>query len=287
MTTDQPGLRPPYLILALCVALILAVGMSSGFDLGFGHESTTEDRNVATETRTLAEGRGVEIAGPVNTVIRIGSPQSIEIDASDSVRSQVTTELRDGLVRIGFDGKWPRNARAKARVTIPRLEMLHIKGSGNADIAGLDGGSFAITVDGSGNVEASGTVERAEIAVRGSGDVDLSSLKTPNPSVRIEGSGNVELGDVTGGAARVEIRGSGNVTLSGHADRLDATIAGSGDLDASELEVQDAHVDVRGDGDAELHVHRALDVVRHSGSGAITNTGAARTVTTEPGKRRD
>ncbi|WP_420245604.1 GIN domain-containing protein [Roseiterribacter gracilis] len=268
------------------MVLVVTVAMSTSLDFGFGDETTTEDRTVASETRTLAEGRGVEIAGPIDTVIRIGSPQSIEIEAPDSLRPQITTELRDGLVHLGFDGKVPRRTKLKARITVPQMEKLHIAGSGNAEIMGLDGGTFAITIDGSGSVDASGTVERTDIMVRGSGDIDLSSLQTRDPTVRVQGSGNVELGDIASGTARVEIRGSGNVTLSGRVDRLETTIAGSGDLDASELEAQDARVEVRGNGDAELHVRRTLEVIRHSGDGVVTNTGSAHVTTTELGKKR-
>jgi hypothetical protein len=287
MSRDETGLRPPYLILALSLVLVVTVAMSTSLDFGFSGGTTAEERNVATETRTLGDGLGVEIAGPIHTVVRVGATQSIEIEAADSLRPQITTELHDGLIRIGFDGKLPHKARLNARVTVPRMETLRIAGSGDAEVTGLEGGSFAITVGGSGNVEASGKVDRTDVTIRGSGDVDLTSLQTRDPTVRIQGSGNVELGDVVGGTARVEIRGSGNVSLSGQVERLDTTIAGSGDLDASELDVQDAHVDVRGNGDAELHVHRTLEVVRQSGSGAVTNTGAARTITTEPAKRRD
>ncbi len=287
MPTDETGLRPPYLILALCAALVLTFATTSLLDFNFGDDSaTTEEANVTSETRVLPDARGVEIAGPINTVIRIGGTQSIEIEAADTLRPRITTELRDGLVRISFDGKLPGKAHPKARVTLPRMETLHVAGSGNAEISGLKNGPFAIIIDGSGDVEASGKVDRTEVTIRGSGDVDLTGLETRDPTVRIQGSGNVELGYVTSGTARVEIRGSGNVTLSGQADRLETTIAGSGDLDAGDLEAQDAHVDVRGDGDAEVHVHRTLEVVRHSGAGVVTNTGAARTTTTDLGKTR-
>jgi hypothetical protein len=264
----------------LCIAVAV-----SRYDFG-DDESTAVESGVGSESRTVAaDARGVEIAGPINTTIRIAATQSIEIEASDALRPRITTELRDGLLRLSFDGELPRKARLKARIALPRLETMRIAGDGDAEITGLENGPLAIIVDGSGDVEARGSVDRIDVTVHGSGSVDLSALATRDPSVRILGSGNVELGDVTSGAARVEIRGSGNVSMSGHAERLDATIAGSGDLDASGLDVQDAHVEIRGDGDAELLVRRTLEVMRRSGQGVVSNTGEART--TEIGKRRN
>jgi hypothetical protein len=284
MSSAETGLRPPYLILALSAVLCVAVAVSS-LDLD-GDESAAVESGVGSEARTVAAGaHGVEIAGPIDTSIRIAATESVEIEAADSLRPRVSTELRDGLLRLSFDGELPPKARFKARIALRRVDALHIAGNGNAEITGLENGPLAITIDGSGDVEARGSVDRVEITVRGSGDVDLNTLATRDPTVQIQGSGNVELGEIINGTARVDIRGSGNVSMTGKVERLDATLAGSGDLDASGLDAQDAHVEIRGDGDAELLVRRTLEVVRQSGQGVVTNSGEA--VATQTGKRRD
>jgi hypothetical protein len=285
MPQEESGLRPPYLILALCVALVLAVAWGR-FDFSF--DDPTETGAVAAEVRNVAgDVRNVEIAGPIETVIRIGEAQSVEIEAAESLRPRVKTEVRQGTLRLSLEGRRHGDAHLRVNVTLPRIETLRIAGSGDAEVTGLNGGRFTLMIDGSGDVQARGTVERTDVTIRGSGDVDMSELATADPTVIIEGSGNVEIGNVTGGTARVETRGSGDVTLSGRAERLDVTVAGSGDIDAGELDTQNGRIEIRGSGDVEAHVQALLEVTHLSGNGVVTNHGAGRTVTTELGKKRN
>jgi Putative auto-transporter adhesin, head GIN domain len=270
MPMPEPNLRPPYLVLALSAVLVAAVAFGA---LNFGDETTS---SVASETRTLTgEANGIELAGPIDAVIRVGAAQTVSIEGDDALRPQVTTELRDGVLHIGFPSGTPwKNAHLRARITLPALQTMRIAGSGDASISGLAGGPLAITIDGSGNVNAAGRVDRLDVAVHSSGDLESGSLAVRDATLRVDGSGDVNLGDVQGGTVQVEIRGSGDVTIRGRAERLDARVDASGDLDASALDVQDARVELRSSGDAEVRAERTLETLE-LGDGSLTQHGAA------------
>jgi hypothetical protein len=63
----------------------------------------------------------------------------------------------------------------------------------------------------------------------GSGDIDIASLNGPL-NVRIAGSGQVRVAAGRATSMQASIAGSGGVTLNGVAGSLRATVMGSGDV---------------------------------------------------------
>jgi hypothetical protein len=83
-----------------------------------------------------------------------------------------------------------------------------------------------INISGSGSVKADGKVEHSEIRVSGSGDADLSRLKTNIATVRISGSGSSAIAPID--EADIRVSGSGDVNLHTNPKRLETHISGSG-----------------------------------------------------------
>jgi hypothetical protein len=180
----------------------------------------------ATEHRSVPEFSRVQIDGSADLVARAGAQQALSLRGDDNLLQFVTTEVRGGVLYIGMQpGSYSFYRDLVVELSAPTLESLEIHGSSDAELTGLTGESFAVWVQGSGDVRGSGQIERLLLNVSGSGDLDFEGLRARQAQVRISGSGDVEV-DVAE-ALDVQITGSGDVRYRG-TPATQAHISGSG-----------------------------------------------------------
>ena len=206
--------------LSACVFSVGGSSCSWGSIQGSGVE--------ATQHRDVAEFHRVQIDGSADLVARVGSQPALSLRGDDNLLQFVTTEVRDGVLYIGMQpGSYSFYRDLVVDLTTPSLDALEIHGSSDAEVTGLFGPSFAIWVQGSGDVRASGQVERLTASVSGSGDLALEGLRARQAEVQISGSGDVAV-DVAE-QLNVQISGSGDVRYRG-APTTQAHISGSGSV---------------------------------------------------------
>lgn len=228
----QPILRPILLSLSLCLApgCIVAIGPGVS-DSVHGHDNWWQGKRgsgvSATQTRDVSAFREMRLNSSAELSVEIGAPQSISVTADDNLVDDLTTTVEDGVLHIGPRPGSSLRFRVDPRIVVrvPSLDALHICGSGDATVVGVGSGgesSFAIGLEGSGNVTARGTIERLSLAISGSGDADLTALAASHVNVAIQGSGNARLcasQSLTGainGSGDVEYRGAARATTSIH-----------------------------------------------------------------------
>jgi len=172
----------------------------------------------------------------------VGAVPQLTVETDANILPYIRTEVRAGVLVLGVEpGTSINPTRLVFRITAPDLRSVAITGSGDVrfEKTTLATPRLAITIDGSGDVEAGIEVDEVSVEIRGSGSVSLAGA-ADSGRFEIFGSGDIEMEDLAVGDARVVIRGSGSVTLV--ADRtLDVDIAGSGD--------------VRFHGDARVTIH--------------------------------
>ncbi len=192
----------------------------------------TAPAHAETETRTVAPFHAIASRGSWNVEVTVGKEQSVVIEGDKAVIAHIKSEVIDGQLCIDLDrGSWSMfdhfdTHHLKARITVPSLTAFALQGSGNADIAGLNGGSVAFAVDGSGDLSADGNVDVLAVAVNGSGNADLSHLVAGKVSATVNGSGNATVRPVHALAAAVN--GSGDVTYIGDDIKVTSAVRGSG-----------------------------------------------------------
>lgn len=210
-------------------------------------------RAAGREVRTVGAFTKVGLSNSARVVLRQGSPQKVEVEASAADLARIETTVENGKLRIHTkreNGLNWSNARFDGPVTVyvtmptvnelsvsgsGRLEAetavqataleLAVSGSGSITLAKLAADKLNSAVSGSGNITVAGTCPQHEARISGSGDVRASELRTETSAVRISGSGN---GRVY--AARTldaSIAGSGNVYVRGGAS-VSSKVSGSG-----------------------------------------------------------
>jgi hypothetical protein len=164
----------------------------------------------ATERREVELFDSIDMRGPVDLVVRIGTPQRVEVVGDDNLVGRCLTTVDDGRLKVRMErGSYRFTRGISVAVTVPALEAIRVAASSDVAIHDYSGADLRLAVSGSGDISASGTVDRLRAVVSGSGDLDLADLVARTATVSVSGSGDVHV----------------------HAtESLDAVISGSGDV---------------------------------------------------------
>lgn len=170
-----------------------------------------------------------------------GTNQQVEIVAKSSTLEEIITEVKDRKLIIRFTGKnyllkTYNPGKIEIFVTVPEVDGLNISGSG--DIV----------------AENEIKTRILDLAVSGSGDIQLDELDAERVKANISGSGDIIIND------------------GGVADDLSVSISGSGSVKAEGFEAQDVAVTIAGSGNCSVTSNGSLKA-RIAGSGNVYYRG--------------
>ena len=218
---------------AVCMGAAAAIGGSefgkgmSGLDLPrFSDLPRCENGGGYPISRTLdwdgSDHAGIAIPGRVTYAP--GNDDKLHISGNPVLVPHV--RVRDG--RVELDCRMGFNGARDLEITLPGREFkkFSIAGSGNLVLQNLNQERLKVTIAGSGNIKADGKVQRTEVHIAGSGDVDMAHVESRETEVHIAGSGNTDI--APSDEAEIHIAGSGDVNLHSNPKKLETHIAGSG-----------------------------------------------------------
>jgi hypothetical protein len=218
---------------AVCMGAAAAIGgrqFGENFDISmFGDRPRCER---VESTNASATSRDMEWDGSDHVGLSVGGHASYTPGSDNKVHAsgnpQVLAHLRIHEGRIDLDCKGGNFDRDNLEITLPGREFkkFGIAGSGNLVLHNLNQDRLKLSIAGSGSIKADGKVERAEIHIAGSGDVNLGKVASQIAEVHIAGSGNTDIAATD--EAEIHIAGSGDVNLHANPKRLNTHIAGSG-----------------------------------------------------------
>ncbi len=235
IVSAPPGQRtPPRTNLQVTVFITLLILAAAGVVLlardvlpGSSSSSGAQGSGVAaTSTRALAGFSGIDLAGSNNVTVVAGARQSVVVHADSNLLSHVTTQVKAGKLIIGDVGSFSVKSPMYVTVSVPALAALDLTGSGNITVTGITAAQLTVTLPGSGNVAASGSVTRLNVSIDGSGTVQFSGLIAQNVDAVVSGSGMIFVTATRSLEAKVP--GSGTILYSGNPPHVITSITGSG-----------------------------------------------------------
>ncbi|MBN1987685.1 MAG: DUF2807 domain-containing protein [Prolixibacteraceae bacterium] len=189
------------------------------------------------EERNVPSFSEISLRVPGKLYLEQGQTQSVEIVAKSSTLEEIVTEVNGRELAIRFKNKNYlfksfNPGKIEIFVTVPEIDGLSVSGSG--DIIAEDDIKTRIidlAISGSGDINlAELDAERVKASISGSGDIVIEDGGVADDfSVSISGSGDVKAGDFEAKDVVVRIAGSGNCTVSSNGS-LKARVAGSGSV---------------------------------------------------------
>lgn len=188
------------LLLALLLVAILVAGCGGG--------------TPTTQTRSVGSFDRLDVSGDINVDVVPGDSGDIEVTAGEKVIDRVVTDVSGGALHVHIRdrgiviGPDPFD-NVRVQVAAGSLDGIRVEGSSDLKLGRIDRDELSIEVNGSGDIEASGTVGNLIATIEGAGDAHLFDLEAKTATVTVQGAGDAEL----------------NVT-----DKLDVTVQGAGDI---------------------------------------------------------
>lgn len=188
---------------------------------------TVGSGNMITESRDVSGFDEIVLLGSGDVTVEVTGTESLEIEAEDNVMPLLTSDVVNGRLELGVDGSITTTRGITYRITAAELVGVTVKGSGDVTATAIDADVFRAAIDGSGNVDLTGTSNNITVRVAGSGNFDGRDIESATGEITIDGSGNARV-NVTD-ELTVTINGSGNVDYEGN-PALSQTINGSGNV---------------------------------------------------------
>lgn len=214
---------PSVLILAslALTSCTLRSSWSGARFVGSGHRET-QNRELSERVDRIV------VQGSLDVSARAGEAPGIVVSGDHNLIDRVVTDVEGERLVVRLEnGSYDFTEEMRVTVFLPELRELTIRGSGDADVEGLDGEHLELAIQGSGDVRARGFVRRLEASIHGSGDLELRELEVETANVRVKGSGDIRV------TARDEVdaavHGSGDVHVHGPC-QVRARTFGSGDV---------------------------------------------------------
>ncbi len=182
--------------------------------------------NPETEARQVGGFSRVVLLASAEVRVRVGGDASVEVIADDNLLDLVTTEVSDDALVIGARGSYSTGTGVRVNVVAPSLDAVTIDGSGDVTAEGVRGTAFEVSMHGAGDLLAAGAVEELHVELAGSGHARLFDLAAGQVDVTLEGSGDVEVSPLR--SLDVSLRGSGSVVHAGSPKQVTSDVRGSG-----------------------------------------------------------
>jgi hypothetical protein len=201
---------------------------SNGCNIGFG--GVKGKGPMKTETRDLSNftGLSVECSGDIEIIS--SETYRVEITAQENILPLFKSEIKDNNLRLDFDRSIWTNDGIKIKVFAPNLDEISLGGSANIVASlPLSGDKLELAVGGSGNIDVkSADFKKVTCSIGGSGNIDITG-KTDFIEASVSGSGGVSSLNLTSQNAEASISGSGSITCNVE-QKLEASISGSGEV---------------------------------------------------------
>jgi hypothetical protein len=216
---------------AAAFSVLASVAVAQGSPGGVVRVSTESSAASAadkTESRQAGKFSGIDLRAPADVVVSIGESPSITVSGPADVVPLLLTSIHDDVLTIELKEHVTLTKALKVVITTPSLQAVNLAGSGSMTLSGINGDSLNLNVSGSGSIVASGQVNTVNVAIRGSGDVDVRAVHADALHASVRGSG--DLHGYASNAAIVDVAGSGDVQISGKPSTKIVHRSGSGDV---------------------------------------------------------
>lgn len=189
----------------------------------------------AAELRPLPPFEAISLQAAVDVTVRQTGRESVRVDADPAVLPRIETVVEDGTdgrtltIRVSPGERLPSGARVRIEVDVAQLGGLAVRGSGDVTVETLKTPALKLAITGSGDILVRGLdTERLDVSIVGSGDVRADG-RARELALSMRGSGDAALGELTADSAQVSIAGSGDATVRA-SQAVVVSIAGSGDV---------------------------------------------------------
>ncbi len=258
------------IIVGVAILLATVIVLSSCAYANASQQRIVGNGRVKTEQRSTAKFDKVAILGSADVEVRQGKLK-LEVKGEENILPYLITDVSGSTLQVKMKSNSNISTRKglKVIVTVPDMKYIEVRGSGDVDLYSLRSKSLKVQINGSGDVDLGNSqIEDLTLQINGSGDIE-GTVQGGKLTVQINGSGDVDVNLNNVQTATISSNGSGDVELKGSARSIAFSSAGSGDLDGRSLRAQTATVRMSGSASGSMTVVKHLDLTLSGSSDFI------------------
>lgn len=216
-------------VLTVLAVVLAAAPCWAGFDWDvFGHRGIKGSGDLETRELDLPPFERIVLECGLDIDVQVGGKRSAAVTLDDNLLDEFVAEVKDRTLRIDWRHNCRPSRECRLDLTVPSLAEVVIDGAGDVDVGGIAGERFAVEINGAGDMELDGEVDRFELEINGAGDVDADRLLAREVSVRVSGAGDAEVHATE--RLEAEVSGVGDVTYAGSPEEREVRVHGVGSV---------------------------------------------------------
>ncbi len=216
------------------IGIVKIVALSFAILIGINCETQASSGILQQgQERNLPAFNELNLAINAEVFLKQGPVQKVEIQASDRLLKLIETNVKGKSLTIEWSKMFVSNTeKIKIYITMVDVNGINISGSGDINAeSSISTSKIDLAISGSGNINLHDLkAESISSSISGSADIILSGTNPANQmDASISGSGNIKAQDLPVKKVEVSISGSGNCWVNG-LETIEANVAGSGDV---------------------------------------------------------
>jgi hypothetical protein len=184
------------------------------------------------EFADVGDFHGVVIDGSFSAVIQQGDQCALSLQVPYDVRPYVRHQVKSGVLHLYLTSNPlsdTGNENMHATITLPDLTSVVVNGSGDVTILNSNSSGLGVTINGSSQVNATGSAHDLNVSIKGSGRFDGRGLTSSEANASVSGSGEINLN--ASQKVTSVVAGSGSIHYIGHPKTVTQSVSGSGEVD--------------------------------------------------------
>ena len=184
---------------------------------------------AVVETRLPADFSNIKIDGAFTVVVELQQQKTLTVKGDENLLPRFVTKVEDHTLLISTQGALCPMISPEIRITNDFLARLSADGATDVHITKLNNKTFVVHLDGTSDLNLSGTSEQFTSMLEGSNTLHAGELQTQDTTVTIDGVGKALVN-----ASRklvAKIKGAGDILYTGNPQTLDQQIYGAGKIE--------------------------------------------------------
>jgi hypothetical protein len=185
------------------------------------------------EPRAVKGYHGIEVSSAITLYLSHGDEEAVVVSARDvKWRNRIRTEVVDGILKIGLDGKgWSLgNNKLKAYVSFTTLDKLIASGASDVYVDGvITGDKLSITLSGASDFKGAVKVGELHLDQSGASDMHVTGIVAGLTTIQSSGASNVKGYDLSTRNCDAHASGASDVRITVNGE-LNANATGASSI---------------------------------------------------------
>ncbi len=215
------------LVIGIVVANFFSFGRATSkfFNFSVNFSGVNGSGNIASETRDVAGFKSVDVGGVFEVEITAQKDFSVEVESDDNILPLISTEVRDGVLKIKTKRRVSPTGPIHIRISAPDIEGLDISGAAKITLNDIKNSNLSVDSSGAAKIKITGETSKLTVDVSGASKIDAEDLNAVDASVEASGACHVSVN--VSGDLLTDATGASTIVYSGTPSNIEKKTSGA------------------------------------------------------------